>query len=502
MCQSHRKLEGPSTSRLAGIPHARPASGRRTETTSPLTTSRDPWREIDAVFGRVIEAAIEFDGFGCSVEDEASIVVIHRTARTVSFILCSLYVGTLVARETTAHTCHSVLVKFSTAVALVLLLLIVGALTIASRCYASDGSQENLLLVKLQYPQANQRLYRNHRLLLEDPQTSLSSIRETADVLIRFNSSSRLVLGSSSSSNSSRSSLRLLLHHKRSSDTSLILKKYNHLNSKRSSSQNRDFTAIFRHRHHDHHHLHNSHHYYYHRTKKTEGFRNFRTKREYLTAFDNVLDFYREEPPHLTTPSTVDEYSDDSSVDNIEIDNNNNNKINNSNSNRLETIGFGESGERDQFESKNVVEIVEGDGRDVSYGFPPASDLPVPPSVRKNFQFESSTQRSMPPVHVSENSQLEYRYGKSVDLSRLSTNQAIFRCLRMRGTTDQPDHVPSNGTSDNQMAQYLRNMAGGQRETERCHAVESLFTASARIVAVFSAVLGSIASVEIDTVSQ
>ena len=39
-----------------------------------------------------------------------------------------------------------------------------------------------------------------------------------------------------------------------------------------------------------------------------------------------------------------------------------------------------------------------------------------------------------------------------------------------------------------------------QREAERCHAVESLFRASARIVAVFRAMLGSNASIASDTV--
>lgn len=38
-----------------------------------------------------------------------------------------------------------------------------------------------------------------------------------------------------------------------------------------------------------------------------------------------------------------------------------------------------------------------------------------------------------------------------------------------------------------------------QRETERCHAVESLSRASALIVTAFRAVLGSIAIVELDT---
>ena len=40
------------------------------------------------------------------------------------------------------------------------------------------------------------------------------------------------------------------------------------------------------------------------------------------------------------------------------------------------------------------------------------------------------------------------------------------------------------------------------REAERCHAVESLFRASARIVAVFRAVLGSNASIAFDTVPR
>ena len=46
-------------------------------------------------------------------------------------------------------------------------------------------------------------------------------------------------------------------------------------------------------------------------------------------------------------------------------------------------------------------------------------------------------------------------------LLRLSTNQAIFRCLCMIGTADQPEHVPSTGTSNNQTTQYLGNTAGG-----------------------------------------
>ena len=56
--------------------------------------------------------------------------------------------------------------------------------------------------------------------------------------------------------------------------------------------------------------------------------------------------------------------------------------------------------------------------------------------------------------------ELEFRYGKSVHLLRLSTNQAIFRCLHMSGTADQPDNVPSTGTSNNRTAQYLGNAAG------------------------------------------
>ena len=112
--------------------------------------------------------------------------------------------------------------------------------------------------------------------------------------------------------------------------------------------------------------------------------------------------------------------------------------------------------------------------------------------------------------------ELEYRYGKSVHLLRLSTNQATFRCLHMSGTADQPDHVPSTGKSNYRTTQYLGNMAAGvglpiwafpgrfqrvwQREAERCHAVESHFRGSARIVAVFRAVLGSNTSIAFDTV--
>ena len=57
--------------------------------------------------------------------------------------------------------------------------------------------------------------------------------------------------------------------------------------------------------------------------------------------------------------------------------------------------------------------------------------------------------------------ELEYRYGKSVHILRLSTNQAIFRCLHMSGTADQSDHVPSTGTIDNWTVQYLGNTASG-----------------------------------------
>ena len=56
---------------------------------------------------------------------------------------------------------------------------------------------------------------------------------------------------------------------------------------------------------------------------------------------------------------------------------------------------------------------------------------------------------------------LEYRYGKIVHHLRLSTNQAIFRCLHVSGIADQTDHVPSTGTSNNGTAQYLGNTTGG-----------------------------------------
>ena len=100
--------------------------------------------------------------------------------------------------------------------------------------------------------------------------------------------------------------------------------------------------------------------------------------------------------------------------------------------------------------------------------------------------------------------ELEYLYGKSVHLLRLFTNQAICRCLYMSGTANQPDHMPSTGRSNNRTAQYLGNTAGEvglpiwafpgrflriwRREAERCHALESLFRASAHIVTVFRAV--------------
>ena len=51
--------------------------------------------------------------------------------------------------------------------------------------------------------------------------------------------------------------------------------------------------------------------------------------------------------------------------------------------------------------------------------------------------------------------------GKSVHLLRLSTNQAIFRCLLMSGTADQPGHVLSTGTSSIRTEQYLGTTAAG-----------------------------------------
>lgn len=77
---------------------------------------------------------------------------------------------------------------------------------------------------------------------------------------------------------------------------------------------------------------------------------------------------------------------------------------------------------------------------------------------------------------------------------RQSTNQDIFRCLRINETVDQPVHVPVNGTSNNRAAQYLKNIAVGvglpvwellvrfvlvrtvwQCGQERCYTVESFF---------------------------
>ena len=51
--------------------------------------------------------------------------------------------------------------------------------------------------------------------------------------------------------------------------------------------------------------------------------------------------------------------------------------------------------------------------------------------------------------------ELKYRYGKSVHILRLFTNQAIFRCLHMSGTADQPDHVPSTERSNNRTAHFF-----------------------------------------------
>ena len=62
-------------------------------------------------------------------------------------------------------------------------------------------------------------------------------------------------------------------------------------------------------------------------------------------------------------------------------------------------------------------------------------------------------------AHLSGTSRI--RYGKSVHLLRLSVNQAIFRCLHMSENADQPDHMPSTGTSNNRTAQYPGNTADG-----------------------------------------
>ena len=75
-----------------------------------------------------------------------------------------------------------------------------------------------------------------------------------------------------------------------------------------------------------------------------------------------------------------------------------------------------------------------------------------------------------------------------------------------------------SGTSNNRMARYLGNTAGGLglsirafpgrfqrvwlREDERYHAVESLFCASAHIKAVFRTVFISNLSIVFDTVRQ
>lgn len=46
----------------------------------------------------------------------------------------------------------------------------------------------------------------------------------------------------------------------------------------------------------------------------------------------------------------------------------------------------------------------------------------------------------------------------SVHLLRLYTNQAIFSCLHIVGTADQPNHVPPNGSSNDRNAEYLGNI--------------------------------------------
>lgn len=405
-----RKTEGP-TSRLAGIRHAHLASGRRSHQIKEKATStcgrcdntnKNSHIRIIIVINvnervKIISfAVVEFH----SIETTGYKVVIRRsTARIVSFILCSLYVGTLVAKRTTAHhhPCH-VVFRCSTALVVVSLVFIVAALTIASRCYAFN-------IVKLQQEKNNYYNYRNYRYSKSESGSSRSSLTfvssfltaatstTTTSAKITNSNSSRLVLG--------RSLRALLSGIKR--DTSLILK--HQRNSKQLLLYNRNSTILHRH-----HHNHHNHHH-----RKTEQFRNYRAKREYLTAFDNIL--YREESPAQKRNS--DFYSGTKNL-NSGISSNNcsdNSKSINNEVNDLES-DLSESVPRDRNitgdlhpyrSSHNTADAFERNRNDVGFvnGQRDVSDN-LPPPVKKNFQFESSTQRSMPPAHVSENSR-EYQ---------------------------------------------------------------------------------------------
>lgn len=423
-----------------------PACGKRFETTSKTHITRtvsNNGNDAVLIFGyrsNSPQFRFELGNIGITT-------VIYRGASVVLFILCSPYVGTLVASQTTARNCQKVIfVKFSTVVVLVLLGLLFGALTIASRwrCSASGVKSDGVVLVKLQYQTQNRQDY----LLLGEGSDLSGNIRKksssssesfpiykntsstkTADVLIRLNSS-RLVLGD------------FLLEKKKGSDTSVILNKHHHHHPHKKSLLYHPRHNPSDSHHSRYHHLHNSH--YNH--KKTDRFRNLRTKREYLSGFDNVLGFYREEKVRNTVATST--VIDHDAANNHNPKNNHyNSGVRKSNYNLLRAGNIEtNTNNRNNFYStdvvsesdseinntnaagappdklKNAVEIIDGDDRDVSgYDLPSAPVVPAPPSVRRNFQFESSTQRSMPPVHVSENSR-EYYIVLSVFYKVLNVN--------------------------------------------------------------------------------
>ena len=104
---------------------------------------------------------------------------------------------------------------------------------------------------------------------------------------------------------------------------------------------------------------------------------------------------------------------------------------------------------------------------------------------------------------------------KTGHLLKLSTNWSNFLLLHKTGSAGQPCHVPLIETSDSQREQRLENTAGGvglpistfpnmswllpQHGVEHCHAAKSLYCVSRCIAAVCLSMLGSIASIALDT---
>lgn len=122
--------------------------------------------------------------------------------------------------------------------------------------------------------------------------------------------------------------------------------------------------------------------------------RRIRSKREYLAAFDNLLEFYREESAKRDE-RRLSEKTEDGGKAEEEATTSAAHRSSNNNNNK-----DGASVVADREDAS--ASIADADGTDDVNVY---AELPAPPPpVNKGFPFESSTQRSMPPAHVSGNS--------------------------------------------------------------------------------------------------